>query len=107
MLPYQGVALDYAGYQRQSSGVPGGPMGMGPLGMSVGGPPFTHSWLVPTQELCAVPYKQMPNQHQNAVMHSNQQSIEPGHVYISFKFFSYCYVHFIHFYSIFIRYENL
>lgn len=85
MLPYQAVAMDYAGYQRQSAaggGVPGPPppMGMGALGMGVGGPPFTHSWLVPTQDLCAVPYKQMPNQHQNTTMHSNQQSLEPGHV---------------------------
>ena len=81
MLPYQAVAMDYTGYQRQSGGpVTGGHMGMGPIGMSVGGPPFTHSWLVPTQDLCAVPYKQsMPNQHQNTTMHS-QQTIEPGHV---------------------------
>ncbi|KAJ6636124.1 Protein trachealess [Pseudolycoriella hygida] len=78
MMPYQAVAMDYTGYQRQGPGVPGGHMGMGTLGMSVGGSPFTHSWLVPTQELCAVPYKQLPNQHQNTTMHS-QQSLEPGH----------------------------
>lgn len=89
MLPYQAVAMDYAGYQRQGNGgVPGGghhppPMGMG-LGMGMGGPSFTHSWLVPTQDLCAVPYKQLPNQHPN----SNQQLIEPGHVScIIFLFF--------------------
>ncbi|XP_055846528.1 protein trachealess isoform X1 [Episyrphus balteatus] len=76
MLPYQAVAMDYAGYQRQSSSVPTGPMAMGSLGM--GGSPFGHSWLVPTQDLCAVPYKQMPNQHQNGGMHPNQQSLEPG-----------------------------
>ena len=79
MLPYQAVAMDYTGYQRQGP-APGGHMGMGALGMSVGGPPFTHSWLVPTQDLCAVPYKQLPNQHQNASMHS-QQTLEPGHVF--------------------------
>lgn len=80
-MPYQAVAMDYTGYQRQGPGVAGGHMGMGALGMSVGGSPFTHSWLVPTQELCAVPYKQLPNQHQNTTMHS-QQSLEPGHVII-------------------------
>lgn len=81
MLPYQAVAMDYAGYQRQGTNVPGGPMAaMGSLGMGVGGSPFTHSWLVPTQDLCAVPYNKLPNQHQNTTMHSNQQSIEPGHV---------------------------
>lgn len=68
--------MDYAGYQRQGPSS-GGHMGMGALGM--GGPPFTHSWLVPTQDLCAVPYKQMPNQHPNSVMHP-QQALEPGHV---------------------------
>lgn len=83
MLPYQAVAMDYTGYQRQGAGVPGGHMGMGALGM--GGPPFTHSWLVPTQDLCAVPYKQLPNQHQNSGMHA-QQSLEPGHVTFIFLF---------------------
>lgn len=79
MLPYQAMAMDYTGYQRQGAGgVGGGHMGMGALGMGVGGPPFTHSWLVPTQDLCAVPYKQMPNQHQNTTMHPQQ--LEPGHV---------------------------
>lgn len=80
MLPYQAVAMDYTGYQRQSvGGMSAGPghMGMGALGMGVGGPPFAPSWLVPTQDLCAMPYKQMPNQHQNSAM---QQPIEPGHV---------------------------
>lgn len=78
MLPYQAVAMDYAGYQRQpTSSMASSHMQMGPLGMSVGGPPFTHSWLVPTQDLCAVPYKQMSNQHPNSMM---QQAIEPGHV---------------------------
>lgn len=82
MLPYQHpVTMDYSGYQRQGpGGVPGPPMGMGALGMSVGGPSFPHSWFVPSQDLCAVPYKQMPSQHQNTTMHSNQQLIEPGHV---------------------------
>lgn len=81
MLPYQAVAMDYPGYQRQGGqSISGGPMGMGALGMTVGGPSFPHSWFVPSQELCAVPYKQMPSQHQNTTMHSNQQLIEPGHV---------------------------
>lgn len=84
MLPYQAVAMDYTGYQRQghqAGGVPGvgggsGHMGMGSLGMG-GGPPFSHSWLVPTQDLCASsPYKAMPGQHQSAM----QQPLEPGHV---------------------------
>lgn len=77
MLPYQAVAMDYGGYQRQGP-ASGGHMGMGALGMGVGAPPFTHSWLVPPQDLCGVPYKQMPNQHPNSVMHPQQ--LEPGHV---------------------------
>lgn len=89
MLPYQAVAMDYGGYQRQGPAT-GGHMGMGALGMGVGAPPFTHSWLVPPQDLCGVPYKQMPNQHPNSVMHPQQ--IEPGHVldsiFYSFQFFS-------------------
>ncbi len=81
MLPYQAVAMDYPGYQRQNSQtLPGAPMGMGALGMAVSGPSFPHSWFVPTQDLCAVPYKQMTSQHQNTTMHSNQQLLEPGHV---------------------------
>lgn len=79
MLPYQAVAMDYGGYQRQGPAT-GGHMGMG-LGMGVGAPPFTHSWLVPPQDLCGVPYgKQMPNQHP----HMQPQQIEPGHVFHSF-----------------------
>lgn len=77
MLPYQAVAMDYGGYQRQGPSS-SGHMGMSALGMGVGGPPFTHSWLVPPQDLCS-PYKQIGNQHPNSVMHS-QQPIEPGHV---------------------------
>ncbi|XP_031626629.1 protein trachealess isoform X2 [Contarinia nasturtii] len=73
MLPYQAVAMDYGGYQRQGPAT-GGHMGMGALGMGVGAPPFTHSWLVPPQDLCGVPYKQMPNQHP----HMQPQQIEPG-----------------------------
>ncbi|CAD7081771.1 unnamed protein product [Hermetia illucens] len=47
MLPYQAVAMDYAGYQRQGTNVPGGPMAaMGSLGMGVGGSPFTHSCIL-------------------------------------------------------------
>lgn len=76
MLPYQSVAMDYAGYQRQPPN--SSHMAMG-LGMSVGAPPFTHSWLVPTQDLCGVPYNKLPNQHQGGMMHP-QQSLEPGQV---------------------------
>lgn len=77
MLPYQAVAMDYGGYQRQ------GPANGGHIGMGVGAPPFTHSWLVPPQDLCGVPYgKQMPNQHP----HMQPQQIEPGHVFHSFNF---------------------
>lgn len=81
MLPYQAVAMDYGGYQRQGPSS-GGHMGMqmGALGMGVGAPPFTHSWLMPTQDLCGVPYKQMQNQHP----HMQPQQLEPGHVFIQF-----------------------
>ena len=78
MLPYQAVAMDYAGYQRQPP-TPGHPAthmtSMGTLGMPAP-TAFTHSWIMPTQDLCAVPYNKMPNQH-----HQNQhqpQPIEPG-----------------------------
>jgi hypothetical protein len=66
MLPYSAgmAAIDYAGY----SSAP-----MGTLGINVGNTSITHSWLVPTQDLCAVPYKQQ-----------NQQ-IEPGHVLFARK----------------------
>ncbi|CRK97358.1 CLUMA_CG010749, isoform A [Clunio marinus] len=58
MLPYSTVAaIDYAAYQSRS-------------GLSASnGTSFTHSWLVPTQEISSVNFK--PNQ---------QQPIEPGHV---------------------------
>lgn len=79
MLPYQAVAMDYAGYQRQPTpGHPGGHM-VGSLGMPA--VPFTHSWMVPTQDLCGMsPYNKMPNQHQPGApgMHGQQQPIEPG-----------------------------
>ncbi|XP_043071497.1 protein trachealess [Drosophila grimshawi] len=79
MLPYQAVAMDYAGYQRQPTpGHPGSHM-VGSLGMSA--VPFSHSWMVPTQDLCGMPpYNKMPNQHQPGVpgMHGQQQPIEPG-----------------------------
>ena len=82
MLPYQAVAMDYAGYQRQSN--PGSHMSsMGSLGMPAAGP-FAHSWLVPTQDLCAVSYNKMQNQHQPVgVLHSQQQPLEPGLVNIT------------------------
>ncbi|XP_011183761.1 protein trachealess isoform X3 [Zeugodacus cucurbitae] len=81
MLPYQAVAMDYAGYQRQPTpGHPGNHMSaMGPLSMpGVPAGPFTHSWLVPTQDLCAMPYGKMASQHQGGGMHGPQQPIEPG-----------------------------
>ncbi|XP_036342363.1 protein trachealess-like [Rhagoletis pomonella] len=82
MLPYQAVAMDYAGYQRQPTpGHPGNHMPtMSSLGMpGVAAGPFTHSWLMPSQDLCAMPYGKMPNQHQGGPgMHGAQQPIEPG-----------------------------
>ena len=78
MLPYPGVTMDYNGYQRPGQIVTGAPIGMGAFGLGVGGSSFTHSWLVPTQDLCAVQYTQLPNQHQNSAMHNSQQLIEPG-----------------------------
>ena len=70
MMPYSSITnLDYANYQRA-----------GPLGMPAGAP-FSHSWLVPTQDLCGVsPYNQLPNQHHSMDMLSDQQLLEPGHV---------------------------
>ncbi|XP_061392028.1 protein trachealess isoform X1 [Musca vetustissima] len=79
MLPYQAVAMDYAGYPRQQTpGHPGSHMApMGSLGMpTVGAGAFTHSWLVPTQDLCAVPYNKMPNQHHH--QQHQPQPLEPG-----------------------------
>ncbi|XP_067646969.1 protein trachealess [Eurosta solidaginis] len=82
MLPYQAVAMDYAGYQRQPNPThPGNHMAsMGSLGMpGMGAGPFAHSWLVPTQDLCAMPYGKMPNQHQSGPgLHGPQQPLEPG-----------------------------
>lgn len=83
MLPYQAVAMEY-GYQRQTSASHGGghlaPMGslaMGPVG---GGPFQAHSWLMPAQDLCTVPYNKISNhQHQpGSVLHQQPQTIEPG-----------------------------
>lgn len=82
MLPYQAaVAMDYAGYQRQPTpGHPGSHMAtMGSLGMPA--VPFSHSWMVPTQDLCAMPpYNKMPGHQQppGPGMHAQQQPIEPG-----------------------------
>ncbi|XP_033157944.1 protein trachealess isoform X5 [Drosophila mauritiana] len=82
MLPYQAaVAMDYAGYQRQPTpGHPGSHMAtMGSLGMPA--VPFTHSWMVPTQDLCAMPpYNKMTGHQQppGAGMHVQQQPLEPG-----------------------------
>ncbi|CRK97342.1 CLUMA_CG010733, isoform A [Clunio marinus] len=65
MLPYSAVAaIDYAAYQSR----PGLTTSNGaPLGAS-----FTHSWLVPTQDLCGVNFK--PDQQQNQLI------VDPGHV---------------------------
>lgn len=84
MLPYQAVAMDYAGYQRQAApmmtgGVPG--MGPGMVGSVSGvGAPFSHSWFVPA-DLC-VPYKQS---HAAPANH-----LEPGHVSIIHVLFLIC-----------------
>lgn len=89
MLPYSAVAMDYANYQRHSSVVPPPhhhhhhPGGLqqhhatGPInaiGMSIGGPPsFTHSWLVPPQDLCGMSaYNTNPS--------VQQPPIDSGHV---------------------------
>lgn len=63
MLPYSAVAaIDYAAYQSR----PG-------LSSAINnGASFTHSWLVPTQDLCGVNFK--PNQQQNQLI------VDPGHV---------------------------
>ncbi|KAH8275029.1 hypothetical protein KR018_011316 [Drosophila ironensis] len=73
--------MDYAGYQRQPT--PGHPSPhmatMGSLGMPA--VPFSHSWMVPTQDLCAMPpYNKMPGHQQppGPGMHAQQQPIEPG-----------------------------
>ncbi|KAH8379250.1 hypothetical protein KR009_003873 [Drosophila setifemur] len=73
--------MDYAGYQRQPTpGHPGSHMAtMGSLGMPT--VPFSHSWMVPTQDLCAMPpYNKMPGHQQppGPGMHAQQQPIEPG-----------------------------
>lgn len=73
MLPYQAVAMDYTGYQRQQqhhAGMPSvsaaGHMGhmAGALGIAGPSPFAAHSWLMPTQDMCgSSPYgKQMPGQ---------------------------------------------
>lgn len=70
MLPYSAVAaIDYAAYQSR----PGLSSNGAPLGAS-----FTHSWLVPTQDLCGVNFK--PNQQQNQLI------VDPGHVERFFYF---------------------
>lgn len=62
MLPYSAVAaIDYAAYQSRPGLSSGG-----------NGSSFTHSWLVPTQDLCGVNFK--PNQQQNQLI------VDPGHV---------------------------
>lgn len=75
MLPYQAVAMDYTGYQRQqhhhqAAGVGMPPSAPGHMGMAsalgIAGPsPFGHSWLMPSQDMCGTsPYgKQMNGQH--------------------------------------------
>jgi neuronal PAS domain-containing protein 1/3 len=74
MLPYPGAGLDYANFHRQGMSVGSQMASMGTIGMNVGASSFTHSWLVPTQDLCAVPYKPLPNQQ-------NHQLVENGHVF--------------------------
>lgn len=105
MLPYQAVAMDYTGYQRQqhhhqATGVGMPPSAAGHMGhmagaLGIAGPsPFGHSWLMPTQDMCGTsPYgKQMPGQgHPGAtgvggvgVPGSMQQTQDPGHVNVIF-----------------------
>lgn len=72
MLPYQAVAMDYTGYQRQTqhhhTGMPpvsaAGHMGhmAGALGIAGPSPFAAHSWLMPTQDMCGTSAygKQMP-----------------------------------------------
>lgn len=75
MLPYSAVAMDYANYQRHA----GGPVNGGPIGMSIGGPPsFTHSWLVPPQDLCGMA------QYKTNAPNMQQPPIDSGHVLENF-----------------------
>lgn len=108
MLPYQAVAMDYTGYQRQqhhhhqaAGGVGGGmpPSAASHMGhmagaLGIGGPsPFAHSWLMPAsaQDMCgSSPYgKQMGGgvgvgggQHAGVPggPGAMQQPQDPGHV---------------------------
>lgn len=99
MLPYQAVAMDYTGYQRQQHhhqatgvGMPptaaAGHMGHMAGALGIAGPsPFAHSWLMPAQDMCGTsPYgKQMPGQgHPGAAgvggPGAMQQPQDPGHV---------------------------
>lgn len=80
MLPYSAVAMDYANYQRHA-----GPPTSGPIGMSIGGPPsFTHSWLVPPQDLCGMA------QYKNNGQNMQQPPIDTGHVLEIFYTFICC-----------------
>uniref|UniRef100_A0A336L9I2 CSON006553 protein n=1 Tax=Culicoides sonorensis TaxID=179676 RepID=A0A336L9I2_CULSO len=72
MLPYSAVAMDYANYQRHAAGPP---VTSGTIGMSIGGPPsFTHSWLVPSQDLCGMA------QYKTNAPTLQQPPIDSGHV---------------------------
>lgn len=83
MLPYSAaMAMDYVGYHHQR--IPGAPtamgmLGTGPVGNGGGGSTFTHSWLVPPQDLySAVSYNQFSS-NQPAI-HKPQPIIDPRHV---------------------------
>lgn len=52
MLPYSAVAMDYANHYQRHAAVPTTTLSIGP------GPTFSHSWLVPPQDLCGMTYKQ-------------------------------------------------
>lgn len=78
MLPYSAVAaIDYAAYQSR----PG-------LSSASNGASFTHSWLVPTQDLCGINFK--PNQQQNQLI------VDPGHVEHFFIFIFMILIFFVH-----------
>jgi len=64
MLPYPVTAIDYAAYQSRpglTSSNNAAPFGA-----------FTHSWLVPTQDLSGASFK--------PIQQPSQETFEPGHV---------------------------
>lgn len=89
MLPYPSVAIDFMGYHHhqhpmhhtsfQEASHQAMALGMGTLGMNMNmgaASSFTHSWLVPHQDLSVVHYNQFTN-NQPA---KHQPIIDPRHV---------------------------